>query len=224
MRLRATVAVLFALLMAAPGAHAWTTIDGVADPLTAKLYRDWQASSQIPTAHVTVGIVESPEPCEGAGSCLLRFTPGRMTLAYPDPRWLWAEEDTPERQADRLGAQALLYHELGHVRDYQPRKSRRYRAEFARLMGWRPVEKLSKRARARYEEVGMAGVYEGWRVCVQLPGGRCAAPGELFAMASEWCSLNRTERTLAEWASGYEYAPTAAQHVAICAMLAGPLP
>lgn len=217
MRLRAMLAALFVLLVVAPGAHAWTTIDGVADPLTAKLYRDWQAAAQVPTANVTVGIVESSDPCGGAGACLLRFTPGRM-------RWLWAEDDTAERQADRLGTQALLYHELGHVRDYMARKSRRYRAEFARQMGWRPLASLGRRERARYEASGVVGVYEGWGVCVQLPTRACVAPGELFAMATEWCSINRTERTLAEWASGYGYAPTAAQHVAICTMLAGRLP
>ena len=42
-------------------------------------------------------------------------------------------------------------------------------------------------------------------------------------MASGWCSLNRTLRTLDDWASGYGYAPTTAQHRAVCAVLPEPL-
>lgn len=214
---------ILAMLVAPSVASAWTTIDGVADPLTAKRYRDWQAAAQIPTPHITVNIQE--RDCTEAGSiaCLLRFTARRMTLVYADPSWLWREDTTPERITDRLSAQSTFYHELTHIRDYQPRRTHRYRDRFARIMGWRPLSSLSRAERARYDEQGAIGVYQGWDGCVYLTMDDCADPGELFAMAGQWCSLNARNRTRDEWAAGYGYAPTLAQHRAACAMLAKPL-
>lgn len=205
MRLKALIIstlVSLACLLSPTASFAWTQIDGVADPLTAKMYRDWEAASQIPTAHVTVGIAE--RECSEAGSvaCLQRFTPVRMTLVYPDPSWLWREADSPERITDRLSMQAIFYHELGHVRDYQHRRSHHYRARFAEIMRWHD--------------------YEGWDVCVQTAVG-CIDPGEWFAQASTWCSLNTRNRTLDEWASGYGYAPNLAQHRATCTLLSSVL-
>jgi hypothetical protein len=147
-----------------------------------------------------------------------------MTLVYDDPTWLWHEADSPERVDDRLAARAIFYHELGHVRDCQPRKSRAYRADFARAMGWRVRSDLPNGAQRRIDDDAVnVGLYEGWDVCVSLSATLCADPKELFAMASEWCSLNGTTRSLDDWASGYGYAPTAAQHRAVCALLSEPL-
>jgi hypothetical protein len=215
--LRTVFLAVAVLALSAPAANAWTTVDGVSDPQTAKLYRDWQAQAQIPTPHVTVNIIESTEPCDGAVACLLRFTPGRMTLAFADPRWLW-NEDGPTRERDRLMVRALFYHELTHVRDYQPRKTHRYRDRFAQIMRWRPLSSLTPRELAQHEEATLPGVYEGWGVCITTATG-CIDPGETFAQAGAWCSLNARNRTLDEWAAGYGYAPTLAQHRAACRLL-----
>lgn len=218
--LRTVFLAIAALALTAPVAGAWTTIDGVSDPQTAKLYRDWQAQAQIPTPHVTVNLIEDNAQCEGGIACLLR-TPGRMTLVYPDPRWLW-DDDGPSRPRDRLMHRGLFYHELTHVRDYQPRRSHRYRARFAQIMRWRPRADLTPRELARHDDAPMPGVYEGWEVCVTTAAG-CVDPGETFAQAGAWCSLNARNRTLDEWATGYGYMPTLAQHRAACTLLAGKL-
>jgi hypothetical protein len=212
------ITALAAVLLAPAAASAWTTIDGVSDPLTAKLYRDWQAASQIPTPQVTIPIQE--EGCEDAVVCVL-LKP-QITLVFPDPLWLWSD-DEPTRARDRLLAQGTFYHELTHVRDYQPRKTHRYRDRFAQIMGWRPLKTLKPKERAYYDENPMRGVYESWTTCITLPSGECVAPAETFAMAGEWCSINSRNRTPDDWASGYGYAPTLAQHRAACRLLAAPL-
>jgi hypothetical protein len=218
-------AVWIAALLPAPRAQAWTTVDGVADPETAALYREWQAAAQIPTPHVTVAIEERDCTELGSIACVVGCESGdEMTLVYADPRWLWREADTAERIDDRLAARAIFYHELGHIRDCQPRKSRAYRADFARAMGWRVRADRSRAAQRRIDgDVVSVGLYAGWDVCVSVSATTCADPAELFAMASAWCSLDATVRSLGEWASGYGYAPTAAQHREVCELLSAPL-
>lgn len=220
--LYALLALLISLTVA-PTAAAWTTIDDIANPQTVKLYRDWQAAAQVPTPHTTVGYAEEGALCgEGGMACILR-TPQRLTLVFPDALWLWAD-DGPSRPRDRMMYRALFYHELGHIRDVQPRKTRRYRDRFVQIMGWRPLSSLTPRERRSYEEHVIPGIYEGWDSCVYTPDKRnCVAPNETFAMAYEWCALNARNRTLDEWASGYAYAPTLAQHRAACHLLAGNL-
>lgn len=221
--LYALLTVVASLAFAPPTAQAWTTIDGIADPQTAKLYRDWQAASQIPTPHITVGYAEEGARCgEGGMACLLR-TPGRLTLVFPPALWLWAD-DGPTRPRDRMMYRALFYHELGHIRDVQPRKTRRYRDRFVQIMGWRPLTRLTPRERRSHEDYVTPGIYEGWDSCVYTPDeSGCMIPNETFAMAYEWCALDSRNRTLDEWASGYDYAPTLAQHRAACRLLAGKL-
>ena len=212
-------------MLAPAGAAAWTTVDGVASPQTAALYRGWQASSEIPTPHVTVDVEERDCTELGSIACVLGCgSPGRMTLVYADPRWLWHEADSPERREDRLAARAIFYHELGHIRDCQPRKSRAYREDFARAMGWRVRADLPRAVQRRIDDDALTiGLYEGWDVCVSLSATLCADPKELFAMASSWCSLDSAARSLEDWASGYGYAPTAAQHREVCTLLSAPL-
>jgi hypothetical protein len=218
-------AVWIAAMLLASSAQAWTTVDGVANPQTAALYREWQAASQIPTPHVTIAVQERDCTELGSIACVVGCeSGGPMTLVYADPTWLWHEADSPERVADRLAARATFYHELGHVRDCQPRKSRAYREDFASAMGWRVRANLTRTVQRRIDDDAVnVGLYEGWDVCVSLSASSCADPQELFAMASAWCSLNATVRSLDDWASGYGYAPTAAQHREVCELLSGPL-
>jgi hypothetical protein len=222
---RLALAALLAIGLLPAAAAAWTTVDGVASPQTAALYRDWQASSDIPTAHVTVEVQERDCTELGSVACVVGCEGADpMTLVYADPTWLWREPDTPERVEDRLAARAIFYHELGHVRDCQPRKSHAYREDFARAMGWRVRSDLPRAARRRIDDDAVnVGLYESWDVCVAVSATSCADPKELFAMASDWCSLNRWVRTLDDWASGYDYAPTSAQHRAVCELLSAPL-
>jgi hypothetical protein len=206
-RIRAVVLLLL-LLGLAPGsstAQAWTTINGVDDAPTRRLYDAWQARAQVPTPNVTVQLQD--RDCDGDGepgavACFLRRT---MTLVFPSPIWLFREDWSPERVADILNSQAIFYHELTHARDYMPRSSGfryAYRRRFARIMRWRD--------------------YEGWDVCVTV-GRYCTDPGEQFAMAGQWCSLNSRDRILADWNQGYGYKPTLAQHRAACELLRGRL-
>lgn len=123
----ATVGIcVVAILGLASTAQAWTTINGINDSPTRRLYDTWQAQSQIPTPNVTVQIHDrncdgDEEP--GTVACFLRRT---TTLVFPSPMWLFREDRTPERIADILNSRAIFYHELTHVRDYMPR-SRSFR-------------------------------------------------------------------------------------------------
>lgn len=217
--------VCLATLSAPATASAWTTIAGVANPQTAALYRSWQAASQIPTAHVTVAVAEHDCVAAGSIACIEGCRGGGpMTLVYADPTWLWREADSPERIADRLAARATFYHELGHIRDCQARKSHGYRTAFARAMGWKVRSDLPAAERRKIDDDRVnVMLYEHWDVCVNVTSQWCVDPRETFAMASAWCSLNRSTRPVGEWAAGYGYAPTAAQHRAACALLSAPL-
>jgi len=211
-------------MLAPATASAWTTITGVASPQTAALYREWQAASDIPTPHVAVPVAERDCVEEGSISCVLGCEAGPMTLVYADPTWLWREPDSPERVVDRLAAQAIFYHELGHIRDCQVRKSYGYRKAFARAMGWTVRSDLSPAERREIDDERVTlNLYQGWGVCVDVSSESCVDPREHFAMASAWCSVSRSSRPVGEWAAGYGYAPTAAQHAAVCELLDAPL-
>jgi hypothetical protein len=224
-RLACAGLVVLGAVVPASSASAWTTLEGVGDPQTAALYRQWQAASQIPTANVTVSIAEHDCTAAGSIACIRGCrTGGRMTLVFADPRWLWREPDTPERVADRLSVRATFYHELAHLRDCQTRRSHAYRKAFARTMGWSVRSDLPKAERRKIDDdVVNVGLYERWGVCVNTTPTVCVAPREIFAMAGAWCSLDRASRPTGEWASGYGYAPTAAQHRAACELLRAPL-
>lgn len=188
------------------------------------MYRDWQAAAEIPTPQTVITIAERQCVEAGAQACThVGLDP--MIMVYPDPTWILAEPQTPERIRDMLAAKALFYHELGHVRDHQKRQSRRYRERFAQIMGWRLLRTFSTVERAKFDdaETIQPDVYQGWNVCVYVPSGDCADPGEYFAMANQWCSIDSRNRVLDEWNSGYGYAPNLGQHRAACELLAGVL-
>src|ERR1044072_6826154 len=130
----------------------------------------------------------------------------------------------PRPRAARLAAPAVFYHELGHIRDCQVRKSYGYRKAFARAMGWTVRSDLSRAARREIDDDRVTlDLYQGWGVCVDISAESCVDPREVFAMASAWFSLGRSPPPVGGWAPGHDYAPTAAQHAAVCELLDAPL-
>ncbi len=120
----------------------------------------------------------------------------------PNMEWLWTEAN---RARDQAQYQFIFYHELVHVRDYQKRKTRRYRARFSRIMGFPVKQNDGPRLGP-----GSAKDYSWGPSVAGVP------QHETFAQAGAQCATNLWVGNTKEWEVGYNYFPTDAQHRAVC--------